>query len=149
MERKVFAWIVHYLRPLVRVPGLAHLFDSALFAWTALMHPPRRMAMEKLEEAILARWPCTLGTHRLGGSAFRLGGMEIAHLHGNGLLDVRLNPTQSKAFIAKSRAQPHHLLGASSWVSYWLTSTENIPEALDLLNAAIALNPTYSPNRED
>ena len=138
MERKVFAWIVRHLHWLARVPGLPHFFDAALFAWTMCRRPQRRVAMETLEETILRSWPCRLGTHHLGGSAYRLHGREIAHLHGNGLLDVRLDRANAATFVAAGLAEPHHLLGHSVWVSYWLESSDDIGGALTLIRAAAA-----------
>src|SRR5262245_14277040 len=120
MSRNAFAWVVRHLRWLASIPGVPHLFDAWLLTWTALRHPRRRAAMTSLEDAILRRWPCELGTHRFGGSAFRFAGRELAHLHGNGLFDVHLDRTQADAFVAAGSADPHHVFGRSAWVSYWL-----------------------------
>jgi hypothetical protein len=144
MERKVFAWIVRRLRWFARIPGMPHIFDAALFAATALLHPARRKAMEELEVLVTTRWPCVLGTHRFGGSAYCVHGREIAHLHGNGLLDVRLTRRDARDFIHTGRAAPHHFLGDSAWVSYWLESSDDLPRALDLIQAAAARNEVSS-----
>ena len=139
MERRVFAWIVRHLRWLAYIPGSTHLLDAALFAFTAIFHPRRRAAMEALEELVVRQCRCTLGTHRLGGSAYRVDGREIAHLHGNGLLDVHLSRTTAGEFIATRHAAPHHVLGASSgWVSFWIESKDDLPSALHLIEAAAA-----------
>jgi hypothetical protein len=139
MERKVFAWIVRHLRWVARMPGSTHLFDAALFAATAIFHPRRRAAMEALEELVIEQCRCTLSTHWLGGSAYRFGRCEIAHLHGNGLLDVRLDRATAGEFITTRRAEPHHVLGRSTaWVSYWIESNADLQPALDLIEAAAA-----------
>jgi hypothetical protein len=137
VNRSAFRWIVRHLRWLARIPGVPHFFDTILFLGTAVFHPRRRAAMEVLEAEILRRLPCHLATHRLGGSAYRIEGREIAHLHGNGLLDVHLDRARAAAFIAAQRAEPHHALGPSAWVSYWLESPDDVPGALALIEAAV------------
>jgi hypothetical protein len=136
MSRSAFGWIVRRLRWLARIPGVPHFFDTLLFLWTAIFHPRRRAAMEALETEVLRRLPCRLATHRLGGSAYKIDGREIAHLHGNGLLDVHLDRARAAVFVAERRAEPHHFLGDSAWVSYWLESPRDVPGALALIEAA-------------
>ena len=95
--------------------------------------------MEALEELVIEQCRCTLSTHWLGGSAYRFGGCEIAHLHGNGLLDVRLDRATAGEFITRRRAEPHHVLRRSTaWVSYWIESNADLQPALDLIEAAAA-----------
>jgi hypothetical protein len=137
MERDVFAWIVRHLRWLGRLPPLPHLFDAACFSCTMLLHPRRRAAMEAIEREILRRHQCELGTHHLGGCAFRSRGREFAHLHGIGLLDVRVTRRRADAFIATTSAQPHHVLGRCAWVSLWIESLQDIPLAIELIDAAV------------
>ena len=136
MSRSVFGWIVRHLRWLARIPGVPHFFDTILFLSTAVFQPRRRAAMEELEAEVLRLLPCRLATHRLGGSAYRIEGREIAHLHGNGLLDVHLDRVQAIAFVAERRAEQHHFLGDSAWVSYWLEAPDDVPRALALIEAA-------------
>jgi hypothetical protein len=136
MEREVFAWIVRHLRWLARLPLIPHFFDMACFVWTTLFRPRRRAAMEVIEEEILERHRCELGTHRLGGTAFRWRGREIAHLHGIGLLDVQITRRRAEAFISETLAEPHHVLGHCAWVSLWIESIEDLPLAMRLVEAA-------------
>ncbi len=138
MERKIFHWIVKNLHGLSRIPGLAHFFDTALFIWTAIFHPQQRKAMELLEKKVLESFPCHLGTHHYGGIAFRFQNQEIAHLHGNGLLDVYLPRARCAVLIETGQAETHHILGTSSWLSYWMNNPDDVPGALALINEAVS-----------
>ena len=132
----MFRFVVHRLRWLARIPGFPQFFDAALLVWTALWHRPRLAAMEALEAAMSQMPGIQLGVHRLGGIEFHLGGSEIAHLHGNGLLDVLLNRQQRDAVISNGHAQPHHMFPNSTWVSFWLRDSSDVAGALSLLTSA-------------
>jgi Family of unknown function (DUF5519) len=136
VNRKVFGWVVRHLRWCARIPGSPHLFDTFLFLDTAIFHPRRRAAMEALEAEVLQRFDCKLGTHRFGGTAYLIDGHEVAHVHGNGLLDVHLNRDLARTFVAQEHAEPHHVLGDSSWVSYWIQTHDDVPTAMALIEAA-------------
>jgi len=78
----------------------------------------------------------TLRVHRFGGVEFSISGRELGHLHGNGLLDVHLGCESARAFLHTRRAEPHHVLGNSAWVSFWVESLDEVPNAVDLLKLA-------------
>jgi hypothetical protein len=63
-------------------------------------------------------------------------------MHGNGLLDVSVDRESAETLIGEGRAQPHHVLGKSAWISFWLRSKEDVPEALEVLKLA---QPTRLP----
>ena len=135
----MFLWVVRHLRWLARVPLLPQLFDALLLAWTAAFRRPRLRAMEALEAAALSLPGVTLHTHRLGGAEFHRGGRELGHVHGHGLLDVRLSRSEAATLLAAGRVKPHHILPRSGWVSYPLESEADVPFALALLERAAAV----------
>jgi hypothetical protein len=138
MPRKVFHWVVRHLHWVARVPGAPHLFDAMLFSWTAVFCAPRRRAMERFEQEIARIHGLQIGTHRLGGCAFRTGGRELAHLHGNGLLDAWVGSEQAAALLEQQAAEPHHVLGHSGWVSFWIEGAKDLPGALRIIDLALA-----------
>jgi hypothetical protein len=74
--------------------------------------------------------------HRFGGVEFRAGGRELGHLHGDMLADLLLPKAAHDGAIAEGRAQPHHVLPESNWVSIPIRGPEQMQEVVDLLRAA-------------
>jgi hypothetical protein len=63
---------------------------------------------------VVTSWPgVTSGTHRFGGTEFRLGTRELGHMHGDYLVDVPFPTKVRKEIIAAGRAVPHHVLPKS------------------------------------
>lgn len=132
----IFQFIVRRLHWLARVPLAPHVFDALLLAWTALFHRGQFAALEALEVRALripGVRPCR---HRYGGTGFARGGCEFAHIHGNGLLDVRLTREYAQSMITAGLARPHHVFGPSAWVSFWVRSEADLANAVMLLKAA-------------
>lgn len=59
----------------------------------------------------------TVAPHRFGGVEFRVGRRELGHLHGSRLADLPFPIPIRKQLIAAGRAEPHHILPESGWVS--------------------------------
>jgi hypothetical protein len=57
---------------------------------------------------------------------------SIHPCNGNGLLDVHLTCERAQAVVAAGNARPHHLMGASAWVSFWVRARSDVPDALRL-----------------
>ena len=132
----MFRFVVAHLRWLARVPGLPPLFDAALLAWTWVAHPARLAAMQEIEKRALALPGVRLRTHRLGGTAFARGPRELGHLHGNGLLDLRVGREQRDLLVAAGCAEPHHVFTESGWISFWVRKKEDAAAAGELLAIA-------------
>ncbi len=133
---RVFNRAVRHARWLGRVPVLPQFADALAQVAVALTDPARLRAMRTVERTVAA-WPgVTCGLHRFGGVEFRVAGREIAHLHGCGLLDVRLGRDQARQCVAAGRAEPHHVFGDSVWVSHWVRTGNDIPSAVELLALA-------------
>ena len=140
----IFEFIVRRLRWMACLPLAPHVFDALLLAWTALFQREKFAALEALEVRALripGVRPCR---HRYGGIGFARDRREFAHLHGNGLLDVRLTRDCAESMVAAGLALPHHLFGPSAWVSFWVRSEADLPNAELLLNAAERLKDTDS-----
>jgi len=60
----------------------------------------------------------TIEPHRFGGIEFRVGRRELGHLHGNRLADLPFPVRVRERLVAEGKAQLHHILPASGWVSY-------------------------------
>lgn len=127
--------------PLKRVPLLPQIFDALLYAQTALFAPRRFVALDHVERAVRS-WPgIHAHTHRFGGTEFRRGGMEIGHLHGNGVLDLLFTPALKSRLLATGRAREHHSFPQSGWVTFVLHSEQDTAGALSLLRLSYERHP--------
>jgi len=129
----MLAWLFRRFPLLRLVPGLPPLFDALLLGATGLRHPERLRAMHQVETVILA-WPgVTTKVHRFGGTEFNLGRREVGHLHGHGLLDIPFTRTLRDEAVRSGRALPHHIFPHSAWVSVYLRTEADVPDAIALL----------------
>ena len=132
----MFRLVVRRLRWLARIPLAPQIFDALLLVWTALFHREKLRAIEALESAALRLSGVQGTTHRFGGFGFARNGCEFAHVHGNGLLDVKLTRERASELIAAGLAEPHHVFGLSVWISFWLLTTDDCGSALLLIHEA-------------
>ncbi len=97
-----------------------------------LVERARRSAGERIEREV-ARWEgVTVHSHRFGGVEFRLGKRELGHLHGDRLADLPFKRTIRDMLVETGRAQPHHVLPESGWVSKPIETDEDADEVIEL-----------------
>lgn len=83
---------------------------------------------------VVAEWEgVTVSPHRFGGFTFRVHHREIGHLHGDAVADLPFPVRIRRDLVAAGRAQPHHALPASGWVSHPIRSALDVPPVLALL----------------
>ena len=83
--------------------------------------------------AEVASWPnVTVAPHRFGGYEYRVGRRELGHVHGDRLVDLPFPVAIRDELIAAGRAERHHVLPASGWVSYRMRSAEDADGAIEL-----------------
>jgi len=70
--------------------------------------------------------------HRFGGIEFRLGRREIGHLHGERWADLPFHRRVRDMLIETGRAQPHHVLPHTGWVSKQIRGEEDVREVIEL-----------------
>jgi hypothetical protein len=93
-------------------------------------------AGKQIAAAVMA-WPgVEQAAHRFGGVEFRLGKRELGHLHGDALVDLPFPRKVRDDLVASGRAQPHHVLPDSGWVSFWIESPDDVERAISLLRLA-------------
>lgn len=133
----MFGFVVRRLRWLARVPLLPQVFDAVLLGVTTIAAPRRLRAMEMLQRAMREASGVTTTVHRFGGVGFNFNGVEVGHVHGNGLVDVLLGRADRERIVGAGKALPHHIFPRSGWVSFWLRNIGDVPNALDLFRLAI------------
>jgi hypothetical protein len=87
----------------------------------------------------VASWPgVTVHPHRFGGREMRLGRREIGHLHDDAIADLPFTVRERDDLLADGRAQRHHWLPNSGWVTHSLNGEGDVEAALDLFRLSYA-----------
>src|SRR6476646_7373709 len=74
----------------------------------------------------------TVAPHRFGGVQFRVGRRELGHLHGDRLADLPFPRRVRDELVAAGRAEPHHVLPDSGWVSRRVRGPEDVAAVAEL-----------------
>ena len=90
-------------------------------------------AGEKIKQAVASWANVTAEPHRFGGTEFRIDTREVGHIHGDSLVDIPFPTKVRNELIAAGRAQPHHILPDTGWISFYLRVDEDVQHAIDLL----------------
>lgn len=129
----IFTFVVKWFGFLKMVPVLPQLFD-ALLRVQALVTKPELLSWLDQLESELQSWPgISISMHRYGGSQFNYNGKEIAHLHSNGLLDIRYSLKIKQGLLAEGRICNHHIFPHTGWVSFYLRSEKDLDYAVRLM----------------
>ena len=89
---------------------------------------------------VVTKWEgMTAHPHRFGGIEFRLGRREIGHIHGDDLVDIPFPKKVRDRLVADGRAQPHHVLPDTGWVSFYLRQPGDVELALALLRQSFEI----------
>jgi hypothetical protein len=81
----------------------------------------------------VASWPdVTVAPHRFGGLEFCVGRREIGHLHGSRLADLPFPVRIRERLVSEGRAESHHVLPASGWVSFRIRGAQDVSAAIGL-----------------
>jgi hypothetical protein len=92
-----------------------------------------RNARNDIETAVLS-WPQIESyPHRFGGVEYRIGKREIGHIHGDALVDIPFPKAVRDEVVAAGQAEPHHILPASGWISFYLRESKDVSAAIALL----------------
>jgi hypothetical protein len=90
--------------------------------------------------AALLQWPGVVAhPHQFGGTEYRLGSREIGHVHGDSLVDIPFPTRVRDKVVAAGRAQPHHVLPHSGWVSLYLRQAGDVEQAIALFRESYEL----------
>jgi Family of unknown function (DUF5519) len=87
---------------------------------------------ETIAAEILSWDGVTSSPHRFGGVQFVLGERELGHLHGDRLADLPFPRKVRDELVQSGRAEPHHVMPQSGWVSFWIRGPEDAAKAIEL-----------------
>jgi len=96
-------------------------------------------ANETIKQAVLSWEGVTTHTHRYGEAEYRLGKMEIGHIHGDSLVDIPFPKKVRDELVSAGRAEPFHVLSKSGWVSVYLRAATDVERAIELLRLSFDL----------
>jgi hypothetical protein len=82
-------------------------------------------------------WPgVSSGPHRFGGVEFKLGRRELGHLHGDRFADLPFPRRIHDELIAAGRAEPHHAVPESGWVTVRIREDGDADSVIELFRLA-------------
>ena len=87
---------------------------------------------ERIEREVSSWAGVSASPHRYGGIEFRVGRRELGHLHGDRLADLPFPVSIRRELVAAGRAEPHHILPRSGWVSLWIRGAGDVGAAIEL-----------------
>jgi len=96
-------------------------------------------AKERIDAALQGWSGITAQPHRFGGTEYRLGRREIGHVHGDRLVDIPFPKKLRDELVATGRAEPHHILPESGWVSIYLRQDHDVERAIELLHLSFEI----------
>jgi hypothetical protein len=84
--------------------------------------------------AAATSWPgVSVQPHRFGGVEYVIGRREIGHIHGDQLVDIPFPKKVRDQIVAAGRAQPHHILPETGWISFYIRQEPDVDKAIALL----------------
>ena len=81
------------------------------------------------------------GCNRAAASLRRRG-----HIHGDSLVDITFPKKVRDEFVAAGRAQPHHILPETGWISFYIRQPEDVDKAIALLQESYQVAQKQKPN---
>lgn len=77
--------------------------------------------------------------HRFGGTEFRLGRRELGHVHGDYQADIVFPMNLRNRLIAERKAEPHHVLPESGWITFRFRKEADVDAAVELFRLSYDL----------
>jgi Family of unknown function (DUF5519) len=105
-------------------------------------------AFDRIRREVSSWVGVAVAPHRFGGIEFRVGRRELGHLHGSRLADLPFPMRIRNELIASGRAQPHHVLPDTGWISYYMRGADDADGAIDLFRLNYE-RPWLSQRRND
>jgi len=90
-------------------------------------------AQVRISEAVTSWAGVTAQPHRFGGVEYVIGRREVGHIHGDQLVDIPFPKKVRDEMVAAGRAQPHHILPETGWISFYLRHESDVEQAIALL----------------
>ena len=87
---------------------------------------------EKIKQELL-RWKgVTIHEHNFVTVLFYMEGVEMGHLHGDSIADLKLPAKVSKKLVKEGYVSPHHVIPKSGWVSHEIRDNKDVEKIIEL-----------------
>lgn len=96
-------------------------------------------AQERITKAVTSWAGVTVQPHRFGGVEYVIGKREIGHIHGDHMVDIPFPKKVRDVLVAAGRAQPHHLLPETGWISFYLQQQDDVEKAIALFRESVEI----------
>jgi len=106
-----------------------------------------RNVVEYIQNEVVAWDGMVANPHRFGGLEFNLGTTEIGHIHRNGMVDIPFNSKIRNQLIAEGKAEPHHLLAETGWITFYIRTDADVQAAVDLFKLSYLFNASRGRSR--
>lgn len=88
----------------------------------------------------VSKWSGVVASpHRLGGTEFRLERRELGHIHGDYQADIAFPMSVRNQLIEQKKAQPHHILPESGWITFRFREEKDVDRAVELFRLSYDL----------
>jgi hypothetical protein len=104
-------------------------------SWIEALSPKSAMndSIAAQIERVVAGWEgVSVEPHRFGGLEFKVGRRELGHLHGHRIADLPFPVRVKEELVRAGKAEPHHILPKSGWVSYYIRDATDVPAVIEL-----------------
>jgi len=89
--------------------------------------------LQALEDHVCT-WPgVSAEPHRFGGRAFRLGKLEVGHMHDDGAVEIRFPRALRDELLAEGLAEEHRYVPDSGWITFYVRTEDDLRHAAWLL----------------
>ena len=103
-------------------------------------------AQEEIVKAVSSWEGVVASPHRFGGTEFKLGRREIGHVHGDYQADIAFPKKVRDQLVAERKAEPHHILPTSGWITFRFRKDGDIDRAIELFKLSYDLAREKSAN---
>jgi hypothetical protein len=89
---------------------------------------------EKIRKELLSWKGVTMHEHNFVTIMFYVGGIEMGHLHGDSIADLKFPAKISKKLVKEGYVSPHHIIPKSGWVSHEIRDNTDVEKVIELFH---------------
>jgi hypothetical protein len=87
---------------------------------------------EKIKKELLSWKGVTIHEHNFVTIMFYVDGIEMGHLHGDSIADLKFPAKVSKKLVKEGYVSPHHIISKSGWVSHEILENKDVEKVIEL-----------------
>lgn len=87
---------------------------------------------EKIKKELLSWKGVTMHEHNFVTIMFYVDGIEMGHLHGDSIADLKFPAKVSKKLVKEGYVSPHHIIPKSGWVSHEIRDNTDVEKVIEL-----------------